>query len=167
MTPDSATPAASPSSGAERRRRSLATLELPIPLGRAAIAPGIGVGVGWLETSRDEPPRATGCMPRDDEGCPESYPLWVGDGFRSSRLGARVGVRLVGRIPLVDQLALELAVAADANPSARRTPAPAAERTTSEGATAPDPRFPPDVYALPPEPGRGYRFGVGLSYGFR
>ncbi len=143
---------------ARREAAVMATVDLPIAIGRASVVPGLGIGGGWLETARDESSADPGCS--TSAMCSDPYPVYVGDDHRTRGIRPRFSARLSARVPLVAGLAI------DAGASAEMSPVSRGELAYPE---TPDPRpgVPDDYFALPPEPRRSYRIGVGLSYGFQ
>lgn len=157
---------------------ALFSARLPVPIGRATLAPSLGLGLGYTRTARQEPDfdgqMPDGCVepPSEDpnqppEPCTEPTPIYIGDGYRAATLGVRIHGGLALAVPITGLVSLEL--------SAGLTLAPAAHREQFDpydgqntNPSAPDGMMwpPPDpMYWLPGEAFRSSYWGIGLRVG--
>jgi hypothetical protein len=153
----------------------LATVSVPLSMGRGVLSPRLGVGAGWLTTRRRlPPPPESPCDPNlpGDPSDPvdpgQCDPLPAEKPLAVSTLGLRLDARMVYAIPVSDTAALEIGVGGQWRPGAHGKafhflPGP-------DGAVEPvmDPNLPPDPsMTLPGEPGLLWSAAIGLRVRLR
>lgn len=161
----------------------MATASRSLAVGRMIIAPELGLGVGRLATRRVEgtctvmmppancdvmtDPMCTMTPPTPGDGtCVPDNPtggspkLHVGDNFKASTIAPRVSVALRVAVPLFEHVWLDGLAGWSYTPFAH-TEAFRVEKMIDPNTT------PPDLVALPGEPGSGYVLGIGLRVGAR
>jgi hypothetical protein len=156
---------------------ALATVRLPVALGRATVAPNLGLGLGYTGTTRQEPGddpliMDPNCDPapadpmdpnQPPEPCPQPLPVYIGDGFAAHTVAVRIHGGLGLSVPITSQVSLELSAGITLSPLAHRE----AFSPDSEPNTDP---APPDgmtdpLLALPGEAFRSTYWGIGLRVG--
>jgi hypothetical protein len=171
--------------GLTRARRlgadALASVCVPVPIGRATIAPSLGLGLGYLRTNRQEPDPTSGLMdpgcadppPNTDpmdpnqppEPCTELPPIYVGDGFGVHSLGVRVHGGLGLSVPITASVSLELSAGITLAPTAHRTAFAPDDGQSMPGPNGMDELASDPLYWLPGEALRSTYWGVGLRVG--
>lgn len=160
----------------------LATVSVPLVLGRGVLAPRLGIGAGWLTTSRPPvalDPAGNPCDPQDpntpmdpmnpmDPGQCDPVPN-PEPGLEASTAGLRLDARIVYAIPVSDSASVELGLGGQLRPGAHRD-AFRFDTLNPDGTNNPmtDPTQPPDPFtSLPGEPEWLWSAGIGLRVQLR